>query len=99
MMSDEIFEERRVRGMPPPCDITDSLHAKMDIISAKQDQVLVILEGHHDKDGVHFPGLSHRVTLVEDFVKSSRRFLMAVVLGAMTAVTAAWAILGYGPHK
>lgn len=63
----------------PYADPMDALHAKID-------RVLVVLEGRHDENGEHHPGLSHRVARLE----SAARVLFGIFLAAITAQLGVW---------
>lgn len=44
------------------------LHEKLDVLIESQSRTNIILEGRHDENGDHHPGLSHRVKRLENFL-------------------------------
>lgn len=83
-MSDNRLTEFEVRV---PQDLTSTIHAKLD-------RVLVILEGRHDADGEHHPGLSHRVKRLENALNA----ILSVAATSIAAVVAYWALIVVGKH-
>jgi hypothetical protein len=73
--------------MTAPLSSDERIHAKLD-------KVLVILEGHHDEDGTHFPGLSHRVKRLENALN----WAIGIGTSAMASVFAYWAVILGGKH-
>lgn len=62
----------------PYADVTDAMDSKLD-------RILVILEGHHDSNGEHYPGLSHRVKRLETYLNAALGISLTLVTGIILA--------------
>lgn len=70
-----------------PLDPIEELHNKMD-------RMLLIMEEHHDENGVYFPGMSARVKRLENYLN----WIVGIGTSATAAVSAYWAIIIGGKH-
>lgn len=70
----------------------------IEALDAKLDKILLHVGGGYDENGQHYPGLSHRVERLEEFVASIRRLIAGTVFAALAALAGAWALLGAGPR-
>ncbi len=77
--------------------MTDTLHTvpvSDDSVNDKLDRILRVIEGYDDGRGTRRRGISERLEAVERIVV----FLTTVGSTIVTAVSAAWFLLWYGPH-
>jgi hypothetical protein len=70
----------------------------MDEILADLKAIRRVLEGGHDADGDHHPGLAHRVTALENALAWAKGIATAVVTAVLVALAATFGPAGPGPH-
>ena len=77
--------------------MTDTLHhtVPQDSTNDKLDRILRVVEGYDDGKGTRRRGISERLEAVERIVV----FLTTAGSTIVTAVSAAWFLIWYGPHK
>ena len=80
--------------MTPPTKPGETHQDPIGELHEKLDRVLVILEGTHDENGDHHPGLSHRVKRLENIVK----WAAGVVTVSIGGLALAWTNFLAGPR-